>query len=151
MAIRVEDTDAMLALAMENRTRLFVGHNMRHMPVIRQMKAIVDSGRIGRVRAIWCRHFVGTGGDFYFKDWHADRSKATSLLLQKGAHDIDVIHWLAGGYTRRVSGIGDLAVYGDVMGPVILEAEMWLLEAKARAETATALCQTNKRSKEQHA
>ena len=44
-----------------------------------------------------------------------------------------------------------LAVYGDVMGPVILEAEMWLLEAKARAETATALCQTNKRSKEQHA
>ncbi|MFC0672393.1 Gfo/Idh/MocA family protein [Brachybacterium hainanense] len=114
MAIRIEDTDAMLALAMEKRTRLFVGHNMRHMPVIRQMKAIVDSGRIGRVRAIWCRHFVGTGGDFYFKDWHADRSKATSLLLQKGAHDIDVIHWLAGGYTRRVSGIGDLAVYGDI-------------------------------------
>ncbi|GAA1292114.1 MULTISPECIES: Gfo/Idh/MocA family protein [Brachybacterium] len=114
MAIRVEDTDAMLALAKEKRTRLFVGHNMRHMPVIRQMKAIVDSGRIGRVRAIWCRHFVGTGGDFYFKDWHAERAKATSLLLQKGAHDIDVIHWLAGGYTRRVSGIGDLAVYGDV-------------------------------------
>jgi len=114
MAIRIEDTDAMLALAMEKRARLFVGHNMRHMPVIRQMKEIVDSGRIGRVRAIWCRHFVGTGGDFYFKDWHADRSKATSLLLQKGAHDIDVIHWLAGGYTRRVSGIGDLAVYGDV-------------------------------------
>ena len=37
-----------------------------------------------------------------------------SLLLQKGAHDIDVIHWLAGGYTRRVAGIGDLAVYGDI-------------------------------------
>ncbi|UQN29320.1 Gfo/Idh/MocA family protein [Brachybacterium kimchii] len=114
MAIRVEDTDAMLQLAMEKRTRLFVGHNMRHMPVIRQLKAIVDSGRIGRVRAIWCRHFVGAGGDFYFKDWHAERERATSLLLQKGAHDIDVIHWLAGGYTRRVSGIGDLAVYGDI-------------------------------------
>ncbi|APX33880.1 oxidoreductase [Brachybacterium sp. P6-10-X1] len=114
MAIRVEDTDAMLALAHRKRTRLYVGHNMRHMPVVRQMKEIVDSGRIGRVRAIWCRHFVGTGGDFYFKDWHAERSKATSLLLQKGAHDIDVIHWLAGGYTRRVSGIGDLAVYGDI-------------------------------------
>jgi predicted dehydrogenase len=114
MAIRVEDTDAMLALAKERRTRLYVGHNMRHMPVVRQMKAIVDSGRIGKVRAIWTRHFVGAGGDFYFKDWHAEREKATSLLLQKGAHDIDVIHWLAGAYTRRVSGIGDLAVYGDV-------------------------------------
>ncbi|ATG50188.1 oxidoreductase [Brachybacterium vulturis] len=114
MAIGVEDTDAMLALAKEKRARLYIGHNMRHMPVVRQMKAIVDSGRIGRVRAIWCRHFVGAGGDFYFKDWHAERAKSMSLLLQKGAHDIDVIHWLAGGYTRRVSGIGDLAVYGDV-------------------------------------
>ncbi|WP_460477157.1 Gfo/Idh/MocA family protein [Brachybacterium huguangmaarense] len=114
MAIRVEDTDAMLAMAHAKRARLFVGHNMRHMPVIRQLKAIVDSGRIGAVQAIWCRHFVGAGGDFYFKDWHAERARATSLLLQKGAHDIDVIHWLAGGYTRRVSGVGRLAVYGDV-------------------------------------
>ena len=114
MAITVEDADAMLMLAKEKRARLYIGHNMRHMPVIRQLKAIIDSGRIGRVRAIWCRHFVGAGGDFYFKDWHAERAKATSLLLQKGAHDIDVIHWLAGGFTRRVSGIGDLAVYGDI-------------------------------------
>ncbi|WP_246956822.1 Gfo/Idh/MocA family oxidoreductase [Brachybacterium sp. Marseille-Q7125] len=114
MAISVEDTDAMLDMAMQKRARLYVGHNMRHMPVIRQMKAIIDSGRIGTVRAVWCRHFVGAGGDFYFKDWHAEREKAFSLLLQKGAHDIDVIHWLAGGYTRRVSGIGDLAIYGDI-------------------------------------
>ncbi len=114
MAISLDDADAMLAMAHEKRARLYIGHNMRHMPVIRQMKEIVDSGRIGRVRAIWCRHFVGAGGDFYFKDWHAEREKAMSLLLQKGAHDIDVIHWLAGGYTRRVSGIGDLAIYGDI-------------------------------------
>ena len=46
------------------------------------------------------------GGDYYFKDWHADRRNTTGLLLQKGAHDIDVIHWLAGAYTRRVSAVG---------------------------------------------
>lgn len=115
MAITVEDADAMLEAAYSNRTRLYIGHNMRHMPVIRQMKEIIDSGRIGKVRAIWCRHFVGHGGDFYFKDWHAERSKATSLLLQKGAHDIDVIHWLAGGYTTQVSGMGDLMIYGDIV------------------------------------
>ncbi|MCT2150732.1 Gfo/Idh/MocA family oxidoreductase [Dermabacter vaginalis] len=114
MAISVEDADAMLNLAYEKRTGLYVGHNMRHMPVIRQMKDMIEQGKIGRVRAIWCRHFVGAGGDFYFKDWHAERERAFSLLLQKGAHDIDVIHWLAGGYTRRVSGIGGLEVYGDI-------------------------------------
>ena len=66
------------------------------------------------MKAVWCRHFVGNGGDYYFKDWHADRRRPTGLLLQKGAHDIDVIHWLAGGYDRRVSAMGALAVYGDI-------------------------------------
>ncbi len=87
---------------------------MRHMPVVVQMRELIRAGTIGEVKAIWCRHFVGNGGDYYFKDWHSQRANTTSLLLQKGAHDIDVIHWLAGGYTRKVSAIGDLAVYGDV-------------------------------------
>lgn len=110
----VADADALLATAHRLRVPLYVGHNMRHMPVVRQMRAIIESGEIGRVRAIWCRHFVGEGGDYYFKDWHAERRNVGTLLLQKGAHDLDVIHWLAGGYTRRVSGVGDLAVYGDI-------------------------------------
>ncbi|MDN5725044.1 MAG: Gfo/Idh/MocA family oxidoreductase [Propionibacteriales bacterium] len=114
LAISIADCDAMLQASYENRTRLYVGHNMRHMPVVRQMREIVAAGRIGPVRAVWCRHFVGHGGDFYFKDWHADRSRSTSLLLQKGAHDIDVIHWLANGYTDRVQAMGELMIYGDI-------------------------------------
>ena len=114
LAISVDGADEILRLARETGVRLYVGHNMRHMPVIRQMKAIIDAGEIGRVRALWCRHFVGDGGDYYFHDWHADRRHVGTLLLQKGAHDIDVIHWLASGYTAAVSGIGDLMVYGDI-------------------------------------
>ncbi len=112
LATTVEDADLILTTAFKTNTRLYVGHNMRHMPVIRLMKELIDAGRIGEVKAIWCRHFVGNGGDYYFKDWHADRSRTGSLLLQKGAHDIDVIHWLAGSFTRKVQAVGDLAIYG---------------------------------------
>jgi predicted dehydrogenase len=112
--VTLEAADAVLAAAYESGTPLYVGHNMRHMPVVVQMRDIIQAGTIGEVKAVWCRHFVGNGGDYYFKDWHAERANTTSLLLQKGAHDIDVIHWLAGGYSRRVSAIGDLAVYGGV-------------------------------------
>ncbi|MGC0252508.1 Gfo/Idh/MocA family protein [Pseudactinotalea sp. Z1748] len=114
LAVTVSDATELLQIAYDNRTRLYVGHNMRHMPVVTQMRELIRSGRIGEVTAIWCRHFVGHGGDFYFKDWHADRRNTTSLLLQKAAHDIDVIHWLAGGYTRRVSAMGALQVYGRI-------------------------------------
>ena len=114
MAITITGCDRILQTAYENKRKLYLGHNMRHMDFILTMKRIIDEGRIGEVKAGWCRHFVGYGGDAYFKDWHAERSKATSLLLQKGAHDIDVLHWLCKGYTARVVGMGGLTLYDQI-------------------------------------
>ncbi|HXH34387.1 MAG TPA: Gfo/Idh/MocA family oxidoreductase [Plantibacter sp.] len=114
LAITVEDADAVLHAAYETKTPLYVGHNFRHAPVVRLMHEIIERGEIGEVKTVWVRHFVGNGGDYYFKDWHADRSRVNTLLLQKASHDIDVIHLLAGAYTRRVVAMGELAVYGDI-------------------------------------
>ncbi|MBT2406596.1 MULTISPECIES: Gfo/Idh/MocA family protein [unclassified Streptomyces] len=111
--ISVERCDDILRTAHETGTRLYVGHNMRHMPVVRLMRELIARGEIGRVRTVWIRHFVGYGGDWYFKDWHAERRYTTGLLLQKAAHDIDVLHWLAGAYAHDVQAMGDLMVYGD--------------------------------------
>ncbi|MFE5772221.1 Gfo/Idh/MocA family protein [Streptomyces sp. NPDC056485] len=113
LAITVEGCDAVLRTARATGTRLYVGHNMRHMPVVRLMRELIGAGAIGRVRTVWVRHFVGHGGDWYFKDWHAERRHTTGLLLQKAAHDIDVLHWLAGSYTEDVQAMGDLMVYGE--------------------------------------
>jgi predicted dehydrogenase len=114
LAITTAGCDRVLQAAYDSGARLYVGHNMRHMPVVLTMRELILNGAIGDVKAIWCRHFVGHGGDFYFKDWHADRSRTTGLLLQKGAHDIDVMHWLANGYTTRVNAMGALTLYGGI-------------------------------------
>lgn len=111
LTVDLAEADQILATARRTGTRLYVGHNMRHLPVITLMRSLIEQGRIGAVKAIWCRHFVGHGGDYYFKDWHADRSRSHSLLLQKGAHDIDVIHWLAGAPASRVQAMGAMSVY----------------------------------------
>jgi predicted dehydrogenase len=114
MALTVPGCDRILAAAAKTRAKLYLGHNMRHMPFVRKMKALITRGAIGEVKACWVRHFVGHGGDFYFRDWHAERRYSTGLLLQKAAHDIDVIHWLCGGYTRHVAGMGALSLYGGL-------------------------------------
>ena len=114
MAITIAGCDRILERAAAKQLRLYLGHNMRHMAFVLQMKALIDDGAIGEVKTAWCRHFVGNGGDFYFKDWHADRRLSTGLLLQKAAHDIDVLHWLCGSYTRRVNAMGALSVYGQI-------------------------------------
>lgn len=114
LAITVEGADRILEVAVRTRSRLYVGHNMRHVPMVRLMRELIQGGAIGEVKAIWCRHFVGHGGDFYFKDWHADRRYTNGLLLQKGAHDLDVIHWLADASSTRVTALGSLTLYGDL-------------------------------------
>ncbi|HYQ76278.1 Gfo/Idh/MocA family oxidoreductase [Cellulomonas sp.] len=114
LATTTADADAVLVAAQETGTPLHVGHNLRHWAVVRVMRDAIARGEIGEVKAIWVRHFVGNGGDYFFKDWHADRRRSGSLLTQKASHDIDVVHHLAGGYTTRVVGMGALMVYGDV-------------------------------------
>ncbi|NUW43226.1 Gfo/Idh/MocA family protein [Nonomuraea rhodomycinica] len=130
LAITVEGCDAILRAARRTGTRLYVGHNMRHMGVVRLMREAIRRGDIGEPKTVWVRHFVSYGGDYYFKDWHADRTRTTGLLLQKAAHDLDVIHWLAGGYTSRVSAFGDLMVYGGLprREPGTPRPEGWLRE-----------------------
>jgi predicted dehydrogenase len=111
MAITLEGCDRILKTAMTTGSKLFLGHNMRHFPVILKMKEIIDSGEIGEIQCGWCRHFIGYGGDYYFRNWNSERRYNTGLLLQKGAHDIDVMHWLMGSYTKSVVGMGMLSVY----------------------------------------
>ncbi len=112
LAITTEGCDGMLRAWKESGKHFMVGHNMRYMPFVRTMKEIIDSGVIGEIKTVWCRHFINYGARWYFHDWHANTKNVNSLLLQKGSHDIDVIHWLAGGYSELVTGLGGLDYYG---------------------------------------
>jgi len=112
MAVTIADCDRMLATARRTGRKLMIGFNMRYMTFVRKMKQLVDDGLIGQVKAVWIRHFVGMGSLFYFHDWHARRANCTSLLLQKGCHDIDVMHWVTGRYTRRVAAFAGLDYFG---------------------------------------
>ena len=112
MAITTEGCDRILDAWRDSGKRMMIGFNMRYMNMFRVMKEIVDSGAIGEIKAVWVRHFVGRGGDFYFHDWHANKMNTTSLLLQKGSHDIDMIHWITGRYTERVAAFGSLDYFG---------------------------------------
>ena len=115
MATTIEACDRVLEEAASSGKKLMVGFNMRYMTMFETMKRLIDEGAIGEVKAIWVRHFVGKGDQAYFHSWHGTRANATSLLLQKGTHDLDMIHWLAGQYTKKVVAFGGLDYFGGDM------------------------------------
>ena len=112
MAITVEGCDRLLAAHKKAGGVFGLGLTMRYMPMIQTMKRIIDRGDIGEVKAYWCNHYVGKGGHFYFHDWHVVRENATGLLLQKGTHDLDLMHFLTGRFTKRVAAFGSLDYFG---------------------------------------
>lgn len=113
MAITIEDCDEILKAWKKSGKKMLMGFNMRYMPMYQKMKEIIDEGLIGEVKAIWVRHFVGSGGQAYYQDWHRNSKFTNSLLLQKGSHDLDIIHMLAASYTKKVSAFGSLDFYND--------------------------------------
>ena len=112
LAITIDGCDNILEAWKNSGCHLMVGFNMRYMNMFRKMKQIADSGAIGKIRAVWVRHFVGYGSDFYYHDWHASRQNTTGLLLHKGTHDIDIVHWITGKYGKRVAAFGGLSYFG---------------------------------------
>lgn len=115
LAITPEGCDRILDEAKRSGKHLMVGFNMRYMTMYQTMKEIIDSGVIGEIKAVWVRHFVGLGGEYYYHDWHGMSANTTSLLLQKASHDLDVIHWLTNSYATKVSAFGSLDYYGGDM------------------------------------
>ena len=113
MATTVGDCNRLIEEARKQQKLLYLGHNMRHLQVVVTMKRLIEKGEIGEVKSIWCRHFVGHGGDFYFRDWHAEKQYSNSLLLQKAVHDFDVMNWLAESYPVRVQALGSMSLYAN--------------------------------------
>jgi len=119
MALTIEGCDRILQAWRQSGKRLMVGHNMRYMTWVRTMKDVIRRGQIGEPQGAWCHHYVGTGGDWYFHDWHALRKNTTSLLLQKACHDFDVMQWLLSQWPQTVSAFGARQYFGGDRDPAL--------------------------------
>ncbi len=88
------DADAMVAAADAAGVRLAVvsQHRFRGAPMA--AKALIDAGRIGRIRMI--RIFgPNAGWDIPATSWNSDRAQV-SPYMDWGAHACDIVRWLSG-------------------------------------------------------
>ena len=94
MTNKLTDADAMVAAAAAADVRLAVvsQHRYRGAPVA--AKALIDAGRIGRIRMI--RIFgPNAGWDTPASSWQSDRAQV-SPYMDWGAHACDIVRWLTG-------------------------------------------------------
>jgi phthalate 4,5-cis-dihydrodiol dehydrogenase len=104
MAISVAEAEAMVQAADKNRVHLLAGHTMSYSLPIRAMRRIIQSGRLGALRAI---HVLA------YTDWmlrprspdELDPNQGGGVPYRQGPHQIDTVRVLGGGRLRSVRGM----------------------------------------------
>ncbi len=99
-------------LAATRRFERVVGvcHVLRYSPYFRKMKEVVDSGILGRLVSV--EHFEPIqhqhmAHSFVRGNWR-NASESNPILLSKSCHDLDLLRWIVGRPSKRISSFGAL-------------------------------------------
>ena len=76
------------------RVPLLVGHHRRHNPMVQKAKAIVDSGRLGRIVSVHGFFWLMKPDDYFDIPWR--REKGAGPVLMNLSHDVDLLRYLCG-------------------------------------------------------
>jgi len=95
LATSVADGRDIIRLAEETGKTVMIGFNLRHHPVLKRLKEIIDAGTLGKVFLAENREFYD-GGRTYMSRWNRLFANTGGLWIHKASHDFDIFNWLLG-------------------------------------------------------
>ncbi|QDB79700.1 Gfo/Idh/MocA family oxidoreductase [Georgenia wutianyii] len=97
MALSVADVDAIVTSAEQRGRTVSMISQHRFDPAHAQLKAMVDSGRLGDLRLARTHvHGYRTTAYYASADWRRSQELGGGVVMNQGVHNIDVLLWLAG-------------------------------------------------------
>ena len=108
-----EETLAIAETAERLGKHVVVCHVLRYSPFFREIKRVIDSGAIGKVITVQHNENIGNfhmAHSFVRGNWRR-ADQASTLMMQKSCHDMDLLVWLVGGGCKRVASFGSLTYF----------------------------------------
>jgi len=105
--------------AEETGRTVTVCHVLRYAPFFKTLKAIIDSGELGRVVSIVHNENVGNfhmAHSFVRGNWRKS-FESSPIIMQKSCHDMDLLVWLTGSEAEQVSSFGQLTYFKEENAP----------------------------------
>jgi len=130
LATTLADADAILSLTQRHHVNLMVPFNPRYQLPVMRLKAMLQSGELGSLRAIHATKYGKLPSWIPGLDtrWFFDRARAGfGGFGDIGIHAVDALRWLAGSEAVRVYASIDRAVHRDIatddIGTAIIDFE----------------------------
>ena len=112
--VRTEEETFALAreLAAKRAPPLYIGLVMRSMPIVREVIARVDEGRLGELVSMDAtEHLHPEHGGYLARNWRRRQEWGGSFLLDKVCHDFDIFSRLAGARAAKVASFGGRRIF----------------------------------------
>lgn len=102
-----EEAEDLIATAIAHNKVLFPCHNYKHAPVVRAIREVIDSGKIGKVHSITLSTFRNThavGTKEWLPDWRRYKEfSGGGIAMDHGSHSLYLtFEWLRG-YPKAVT------------------------------------------------
>lgn len=92
-----------------NRT-VIICHVLRYTVFYRQIKKLLDEGKIGKIQSIEAAERVSYyhyAHSYVRGNWHKE-ADSSPMILAKCSHDMDILAWLAGENCTKITSFGSL-------------------------------------------
>jgi predicted dehydrogenase len=94
LADDVQEAEKLVTAAEDAGVPLLTGHHRRHNPLIRKAKAVIDSGRLGRILSVQGTCWFFKPDDYFDLPWR--RQKGAGPVFLNLIHDVDLLRYLCG-------------------------------------------------------
>lgn len=114
-----EECNDILKLAEKTNAIVAVCHVLRYTSYFRKMKEVIDSRVLGEVVSV--QHLepverIHMSHSFVRGNW-GNSKKSNPIILSKSCHDTDILRWLIGKPSTKVSSFGSLSVFRKENAP----------------------------------
>jgi len=107
LTTKLEDAAALLASAQKHRRVLFPCHNYKHAPVVKAIRGVIESGKIGKVRSVTLNTFRNThakGVNEWKTHWRREhRYSGGGIAMDHGSHTFYLTFDWLNSYPTRVT------------------------------------------------
>ena len=95
IAVSAADAEPMVAEAEAAGVPILVGHHRRHNPLIQKAKKVIESGRLGDIRAVYAQCWFHKP-THYFDEAPWRKKRGAGPISVNLVHDVDLLRYLCG-------------------------------------------------------
>ncbi len=95
VSTNIEDFFKLKEAGEKTKAQVVVSFPLRTSTIVKTVKEIINSGKIGTVEHVQAINNVPYGRGYYH-NWYRDENETQGLFLQKATHDFDYINYLLG-------------------------------------------------------